>query len=95
MVDSPSHLYLAGRKMVPTHNSSLTEVSAIWSMLYGHREFVTLIGATETAALEILESIKTEFEVNDHLAEDFPGGHPPHQVPGRHCQPLRRSALQG
>ena len=72
MVDSPSHLYLAGRKMVPTHNSSLTEVAAIWSMLYGHREFVTLIGATETAALEILESIKTEFEVNDHLAEDFP-----------------------
>ena len=52
--------------------SSLAEVSAIWSMLYGHREFVTLIGATETAALEILESIKTEFEVNDHLAEDFP-----------------------
>ena len=52
--------------------SSLAEVSAIWSMLYGHREFVTLIGATETAALEILESIKTEFEVNEHLAEDFP-----------------------
>jgi len=55
-----------------TGKTQISETAAIWSMLYGHREFVTLIGATETAALEILESIKTEFEVNDHLAEDFP-----------------------
>jgi len=52
--------------------TQLSETAAIWSMLYGHREFVTLIGATETAALEMLDSIKTELEVNDHLAEDFP-----------------------
>lgn len=71
-VDSPSHLYLAGRKMVPTHNSSLSETAALWAMLYGHREFVTLIGSTESAALEILDSIKTELEVNELLAEDFP-----------------------
>ncbi len=72
MVDSPSHLYLAGRKMVPTHNSTLAETAAIWSMVYGHREFVTLIGATESAALEMLDSIKTELEVNENLAADFP-----------------------
>lgn len=52
--------------------STLAECAAIWAMLYGHREFVALIGATETAALEILESIKTELEVNDRLADDFP-----------------------
>ncbi len=52
--------------------SSLTETAALWAMLYGHREFVTLIGATESAALEMLDSIKTELEVNEHLAEDFP-----------------------
>lgn len=52
--------------------TQMSETAAIWSMLYGHREFVTLIGATETAALEMLESIKTEFEVNDHLSDDFP-----------------------
>ncbi len=52
--------------------SSLAETAAIWSMLYGHREFVTLIGATESAALEMLDSIKTELEVNERLAEDFP-----------------------
>ena len=52
--------------------SSLTEVAAIWAMLYGHREFIMLIGATESAALELLDSLMTEFEVNEHLAEDFP-----------------------
>lgn len=52
--------------------STLTETAAIWAMLYGHREFVTLIGATETAALEMLESIKTELDVNERLSQDFP-----------------------
>jgi len=52
--------------------SSLAETAAIWSMVYGHREFVTLIGATESAALEMLDSIKTELEVNENLAADFP-----------------------
>ncbi len=52
--------------------SSLTEAACLWSMLYGHRSFVVLIGATEGAALEMLESIKTELEVNEHIAADFP-----------------------
>lgn len=72
MVDSPSHLYLAGKRMVPTHNSSLAETACLWSMLYGHRAFVVLIGSTESAALEMLDSIKTELEVNELLAADFP-----------------------
>ena len=52
--------------------SQLAETAAIWSMVYGHREFVTLIGATESATLEMLDSIKTELEVNENLAADFP-----------------------
>ena len=51
--------------------STLAETAAIWSMVYGHREFVTLISATESAALEMLDSIKTELEVNENLASDF------------------------
>lgn len=52
--------------------SSICEAAVIWAMVYGHREFVTLIGATESAALEMLDSIKTELEVNETLAGDFP-----------------------
>ena len=72
VVDSPNHLYLAGKRLVPTHNSSLTEAAALWALLYGHREFVVLIGATETAATEMIDSIKTELEVNEWLNQDFP-----------------------
>lgn len=52
--------------------STIAETAALWAMLYGHREFVGLIGATETAALEMLDSLKTELEVNENLAADFP-----------------------
>lgn len=52
--------------------SSLAETACLWSMLYGHRAFVVLIGSTESAALEMLDSIKTELEVNELLAADFP-----------------------
>jgi len=52
--------------------SSLSEAACIWAMLYGHREFIGLVGATEVAALEMLDSIKTDFESNEYLAEDFP-----------------------
>lgn len=52
--------------------STLAEISAIWCMLYGHIEFVALIGATEAAAQEMLSSVKTEIETNELLAEDFP-----------------------
>jgi len=52
--------------------SSLCEVAGIWSQLYGHREFLVLIGATEGAAIEMMDSIKTELETNELLMDDFP-----------------------
>lgn len=52
--------------------TTLCEVGAIWAMLYAHRKFICLIGATEAAALEMLDSIKTEFETNELLEADFP-----------------------
>ncbi len=52
--------------------TSLAICAAIWSLLYGHRSFVVLIGASEDAATDLLENIKTELESNDLLNEDFP-----------------------
>ena len=63
--------------------STLAEAAAQWALLYGHRAFVVLIGATEGAATEMLDSIKTELETNDLLHQDFP------EV----CHPIR--ALDG
>jgi hypothetical protein len=52
--------------------TSLSEAAAVWALVYGHRSFVVLIGATEAAAEELLDSIKVELETNDLLLADFP-----------------------
>lgn len=71
-VDSPSHLYLCGRRMVPTHNTTLTIRAAVWAILYGHRQFVVLVGATQTAAENLLKHIQFELSFNQRLIQDFP-----------------------
>jgi hypothetical protein len=52
--------------------SSICEVACIWAVLFGHRDFVCLIGSDEGHAMDMLESIKTELDGNDLLVEDFP-----------------------
>ena len=52
--------------------TSLCETACIWAIIYGHREFVALIGADEEHAENMLDSIKVELESNDRLLEDFP-----------------------
>ncbi|MGD9126051.1 MAG: phage terminase large subunit family protein [Planctomycetia bacterium] len=52
--------------------STLAEVACLWALVYGHRDFVTLIGSDEGHALSMLDSIKAELESNERLLEDFP-----------------------
>lgn len=52
--------------------TSIAECACLWAVLYGHREFVCLIGASEVHALEMLDSIKMELDGNDFLEADFP-----------------------
>jgi hypothetical protein len=59
--------------------SSLAESACLWAVLYGHGEFVCLIGASEVHAQEMLDSIKMELDGNDLLAADFPEA----------CHPIR------
>lgn len=74
--------------------TSLAEVACIWSILYGHRQFVALIGSDEGHASQMLDSIKTDMESNDLLEEDFPEAiYPirmlegiPHRCNGQLCQ---------
>jgi hypothetical protein len=51
--------------------TKLCEAGALWSLLYGHRRFVVLIGSSSDAAEDSLESIKLQLETNDRLNEDF------------------------
>src|SRR5690606_20277482 len=52
--------------------TTICECACIWAVLYGHREFVCLIGSDEGHAADMLDSIKMELEGNDRLLEDFP-----------------------
>ncbi len=52
--------------------TTICECACIWAVLYGHRDFVCLIGSDEGHAMDMLESIKTELDGNDLLLADFP-----------------------
>jgi hypothetical protein len=52
--------------------STISECACIWAVLYGHREFVCLIGSDEGHAMDMLDAIKMELDGNDLLLEDFP-----------------------
>ena len=52
--------------------TSLVIAACLWTTLYGHREFVALIGSDENAATKLLDSIKMQIEKNPRIAEDFP-----------------------
>jgi len=52
--------------------TSICERAALWAVLYGLHRFVGIVGADETGAVELLDTIKTELETNNLLAADFP-----------------------
>ena len=63
--------------------TSLAESACLWAILYGHRDFVCLIGSDEAHAADMLESLKTELETNELLLADFPeAGFPIHALEG-------------
>jgi hypothetical protein len=52
--------------------TTICECACIWAVLYGHRDFVCLIGSDEGHAMDMLDSIKMELDGNDLLVDDFP-----------------------
>ena len=52
--------------------TSLCETACVWALIYGHREFIALIGSDEDHAESMLDSIKVELETNDLIYGDFP-----------------------
>lgn len=52
--------------------TTISENTAIWATLYGHRRFVPIIGADKGAASDNIDSLKFELTENDLLVEDFP-----------------------
>lgn len=52
--------------------TTLSEVAALWALVYGHCRFVVIVGSDKGAAKGLLDSVKIQLETNDLLNEDFP-----------------------
>jgi hypothetical protein len=52
--------------------TTLAETACLWAILIGARDFVCLVGSDKDHAIIMLDSIRTECEVNELLLEDYP-----------------------
>ena len=46
-----------------TGKSSIVEAAALWAVLFGHRDFVVIVGADEGHARKMLDNIWSELEI--------------------------------
>ena len=75
--------------------TTLCEAACLWAMLYGHRQFVVLVGADQTIASSMAESLKAQVENNDVLLEDFPEACYPVRALDRISQRAKGQTYQG
>jgi hypothetical protein len=52
--------------------STISRIAIIWALIYGHRKWACLIGATDDSAKKLLNSIKKDLRWNALLIDDFP-----------------------
>jgi hypothetical protein len=69
--------------------------ACIWSLVYGHRPFVMLVGADQAIASQMLDSIKVHLETNDGLLDDFPAACYPIRALERIAQRAKGQTYQG
>jgi len=75
--------------------TSRVEGYTLYSVLYGFRKFVVIVGSDQGSACEIFESVKTELRTNELLAEDFPEVCVPAQIAEDTAQKARQIKLHG
>jgi hypothetical protein len=61
-VDNPEHMFLAGKKRIPTHNSTLMTIVCLWYVIFRKDFQVAILANKEDQAKEILERIKLAYE---------------------------------
>ena len=58
-VDSPSKLFLAGRQMVPTHNSSLSSILSLHRAYYHPGSLILIVAPSERQSSEMFRKVTT------------------------------------
>lgn len=75
--------------------TTLCEAACLWAMLYGHSQFVVLVGADQAIASMMLDTIKAAVETNDLLSDDFPEAIYPIRKLERIAQRAKGQTYQG
>jgi hypothetical protein len=70
-VDHPDHLYLAGREMIPTHNSTSAEVAVVALGVRGRRKYCLYVRETQDQADKSVANIASLLE-SDAIARYYP-----------------------
>ena len=52
--------------------TTLCTAACLWAIVFGHRQFIVLVGSDQSIAEQMLDSIKSHLEQNNLLADDFP-----------------------
>lgn len=52
--------------------STLARIASIWAVVYGHRKFVVLVGATDDKSNELRDNFFKQLAASKELQEDFP-----------------------
>lgn len=75
--------------------TTLCEAACLWAMLFGHRQFIVLVGADQTIASSMADSLKAQIENNDALLDDFPEACYPVRALDRISQRAKGQTYQG
>ncbi|MCK9517582.1 MAG: hypothetical protein M0R74_00935 [Dehalococcoidia bacterium] len=71
-VSSKSGCFLAGRAMLPTHNSTIVKWATLYCILTGRRKYVMVVAATAELAQAIIEFCRQQITESDSLYAHYP-----------------------
>lgn len=61
-VDNESHLFLCGRTLIPTHNTTSVSVFVLWYAMFNPDKCCAILANIDRTAMSILSDIKTMYE---------------------------------
>lgn len=62
-VDSADHLFLAGKTLIPTHNSTLMTIYILWMANFHSDQRILLVANKESTAIEIFSRVRMAYEM--------------------------------
>jgi hypothetical protein len=62
-VNSEDSLYLAGKQLIPTHNTTITTIYALWNTCFFDDQRVIIVANKENTAINIFKRIRMAYEL--------------------------------